>query len=1200
MCFETTLAIKLIHAMDIIDEPSGIPNAQGTQLNLPFLLLNGEKMVHTGNSVDGVLVLTNYRLFLQLCENHHHVPLGLIEVVEHRDLFYLHIGCKDARTYRCTFDNNEVCLNWLGWLMKASAPPEQLEHLFAFFYFASTRKKGSESTTNRTDITYDESTFRSEVDRLKFDLHGAWRISSVNKNYKLCPSYPPQLLVPACITDDTLETVAKFRSSRRIPTVVWRHVDNGAIIARCSQPEVGWLGWRSAEDEDLLKAISDACTFDRGPKTMLDNTSHSPTSLNSDDSTQTQPETGGSIQEKKKVLIMDARSYTTAVANRARGGGCECPEYYPNCEIQFMNLANIHSIRKSFHALRQLCTLTADQPNWYSLLEGTRWLQHMSGLMKAAVTLVNAVEDEARPVLVHCSDGWDRTPQIVALAEILLDPYYRTVDGFWILIEREWLAFGHKFADRCGHATGRDDQNERCPVFLQWLDCVHQLLVQFPCAFEFSQMYLVKLAHHVYSNLFGTFLCNTKKERVESVLDNTFSVWPFLDSPCFRNHLYAPPNSSSGRKVLWPKINVRDLRLWSEVYLGSLETQRVSESGPNSSHSGPPGSTLNHMTKTRSYGDLMCAADLCQDVIRRKSDPNIVVDLLKLNMLMEMPPTGSSSSDGCGDDMGEEDFLGASINNGTGTVDSNCNNDCRYKNETVTVQGLSDDSVDLLDASKMDPDVVRTMATNGNDVDVDFRINYESKNRYCHRLRRQHRGESNGNDNIDDENGFLGSDEDENVICLTKTETNLVRAAARDALGFESICLYEGGGGETTFPSSDVTSDVNHNRSDEQSFGIGGASGRGTDDADSDTECTEPSESRSDKTILCDTGTGTNAIVTTDLIETSTETLTSSEHNARCTPSKKTTEKTIHDVSNGNVDYCKVCAQNIKFIHGKHSHNSQSTSGKSSRYSTPPVYSRTPSANGWDATVAFATPVGTGMQFVTGPSQCPTGTRTYSCKLGDDGLVPLHSDVQDRLRQIMEEHRRKEEALQRELHTYRQALIKQVCHKCSHYEGEKQDDSSDSSSESSNSCGNNIAKSSVVESVCSVGEDQASGVESLRSDLSWEAVEDRPSMLDSSPTQTTLWVPDHAVSRCTGCQTQFWLGRRKHHCRNCGRIFCADCSENRTPLPSEELYNPVRVCTTCYSKLRRDCGEIPSICKHTTDHGHQTTNASQQITASSN
>lgn len=52
----------------------------------------------------------------------------------------------------------------------------------------------------------------------------------------------------------------------------------------------------------------------------------------------------------------------------------------------------------------------------------------MSGLMKAAVTVGTAIEHEARPVMVHCSDGWDRTPQIVALAEILLDPYYRSLE----------------------------------------------------------------------------------------------------------------------------------------------------------------------------------------------------------------------------------------------------------------------------------------------------------------------------------------------------------------------------------------------------------------------------------------------------------------------------------------------------------------------------------------------------------------------------------------------------------------------------------------------------------------------------------------------------------------------------------------------------------------------------------------------------
>ena len=37
--------------------------------------------------------------------------------------------------------------------------------------------------------------------------------------------------------------------------------------------------------------------------------------------------------------------------------------------------------------------------------------------------------------------------------------------------------------------------------------------------------------------------------------------------------------------------------------------------------------------------------------------------------------------------------------------------------------------------------------------------------------------------------------------------------------------------------------------------------------------------------------------------------------------------------------------------------------------------------------------------------------------------------------------------------------------------------------------------------------------------------------------------------------------------RSCGRVFCADCSENSTPLPSEQLYNPVRVCSDCFCRL---------------------------------
>lgn len=66
--------------------------------------------------------------------------------------------------------------------------------------------------------------------------------------------------------------------------------------------------------------------------------------------------------------------------------------------------------------------------SWLSALESTKWLQHLSLLLKASLLVVNAVDRDHRPVLVHCSDGWDRTPQIAALAKLLLDPYYRTIE----------------------------------------------------------------------------------------------------------------------------------------------------------------------------------------------------------------------------------------------------------------------------------------------------------------------------------------------------------------------------------------------------------------------------------------------------------------------------------------------------------------------------------------------------------------------------------------------------------------------------------------------------------------------------------------------------------------------------------------------------------------------------------------------------
>ena len=98
-----------------------------------------------------------------------------------------------------------------------------------------------------------------------------------------------------------------------------------------------------------------------------------------------------------------------------------------------------------------------------------------------------------------------------AIASLILDPYYRTIDGFQAMIEKDWLAFGHKFSDRCGHVGG--DSKEMAPVFTQFLEVIWQIMQQHPCAFEFNERFLITINDSVHNVQFGTFVGNCEKER---------------------------------------------------------------------------------------------------------------------------------------------------------------------------------------------------------------------------------------------------------------------------------------------------------------------------------------------------------------------------------------------------------------------------------------------------------------------------------------------------------------------------------------------------------------------------------------------------------------------------------------------------------------------------------------------------------------
>lgn len=90
--------------------------------------------------------------------------------------------------------------------------------------------------------------------------------------------------------------------------------------------------------------------------------------------------------------------------------------------------------------------------NWLSQVESTEWLAHIRQILNGTFQMVSKIDTDKCSVVSHCSDGWDRTIQLVTLCELCLDPFYRTLRGFCVLVEKEWLSYGHMFQERCGHA----------------------------------------------------------------------------------------------------------------------------------------------------------------------------------------------------------------------------------------------------------------------------------------------------------------------------------------------------------------------------------------------------------------------------------------------------------------------------------------------------------------------------------------------------------------------------------------------------------------------------------------------------------------------------------------------------------------------------------------------------------------------------
>ncbi|KAK2736149.1 hypothetical protein FQN57_000880 [Myotisia sp. PD_48] len=384
----------------------------------------------------------------------------------------IRIRCRDFTFVCLTFSNEKQARDVYETIKSWTCKLGRIEKLYAFSY----QPPPPELPLNGWDL-YKPSEEWARLGIGHPDAKSNWRISSINVDYNFSPTYPKLLVVPKSISDNTINYAGKYRSRARIPVLTYLHPINNCSITRSSQPLVGVRNHRSIQDEKLLAAIFSTSHQDRplanvtppSLETEYSGSSAEDQFIQSEfefsNAEELEDEVISAVQcenkdNKSQVygaqqhnLIVDARPTVNAFAMQAVGLGSENMDNYKFATKVYLGIDNIHVMRDSLNKVNETLKdsdLTPLGPS-RDQLSRSGWLKHISGILDGAGLIARQVGLQHSHVLIHCSDGWDRTGQLSALSQLCLDPYYRTLEGFMVLVEKDWLSYGHMFRHRSGH-----------------------------------------------------------------------------------------------------------------------------------------------------------------------------------------------------------------------------------------------------------------------------------------------------------------------------------------------------------------------------------------------------------------------------------------------------------------------------------------------------------------------------------------------------------------------------------------------------------------------------------------------------------------------------------------------------------------------------------------------------------------------------
>ncbi|XP_075697698.1 myotubularin-related protein 12 [Rhinoderma darwinii] len=295
-----------------------------------------------------------------------------------------------------------------------------------------------------------------------FEKHEDWRMEldrtkgnlffkviSINEKYRVSERLPPYFVVPASLQE---ESVYKFQG-RGIPIWCWSTPHGAALFKMASLP----------------KEVDDP-----------------------------------SIQEQRAFLYSVEQTLHKPPYEEVR------------IEDLSVTLPSLSEIQLAYTRFKQLFLIDNStefwdtDSKWFSLLHTSNWLEMIRQCLKKSIEVIEYLENQRINVVLKEDTASDFCCVISSLVQIMMDPHYRTRYGFQNLIQKEWVMGGHSFLDRCNHLRNNDSE---APVFLLFLDCVWQLVHQYPLAFEFSETYLTVLSDSINIPIFSTFFFNSACQR---------------------------------------------------------------------------------------------------------------------------------------------------------------------------------------------------------------------------------------------------------------------------------------------------------------------------------------------------------------------------------------------------------------------------------------------------------------------------------------------------------------------------------------------------------------------------------------------------------------------------------------------------------------------------------------------------------------